>query len=75
MALFACCFLQAAYAQSGLKSPGNTTLNSADRDLKSVRSWAFVQSPDDLRLSPTDYTSPRQFPLQIVDDAQFSNLK
>ena len=54
-----------------LKAPAVSTLNSADRSLKEVRSWVFVQSAVDQRQTPTDFSAEKDFPAQIVDHARY----
>ncbi len=49
-----------------LRAPADPILNSADRDLKSIRSWHYVMGAGDL-----DVFARRDWPIQAVDASQY----
>jgi uncharacterized protein (TIGR01370 family) len=50
-----------------LRPPSNPVLNSADRDLKSIRSWHNVAAADD-QVTDGNWIAQKDFPIQIVSD-------
>jgi uncharacterized protein (TIGR01370 family) len=49
-----------------LRAPSNPVLNSADRDLRSIRSWHYIMAAADL-----DVFARRDWPIQAIDSAQY----
>lgn len=53
-----------------LRAPTNPVLNSANRDLNTVRSWVYVLSADD-QVENGNWIATKDFPIQVVDHSQY----
>ena len=60
----------AAEAAYRLRPPSNPVLNSAHRDLKTIRAWIYVMAAAD-QVTNGDYIAERDFPIQALDDSAY----